>query len=119
MNKSNHIVKQTEGRRLGRREKGKKETEKGREGKEKEGKTNFFKKKAQMAHKHKSMFNLISNQESDHLNPTEMPFYTYTHWQGFDGNQLCVRTRSHRHPPARLAVAVVQLLSRVRFFATP
>ena len=71
-----------------------------------------------MAHKHKNMFNLISNQESDHLNPTEMPFYTYTHWQGFDGNQLCVRTRSHGHPPARL-VAVVQLLSRVRFFATP
>lgn len=38
MNKSNHTVKQTEGRRLGRREKGKKETEKGREGKGREGK---------------------------------------------------------------------------------
>ena len=83
MNKSNHIVKQTEGRRLGRREKGKKEIEKGRERKEKEGKINFFKKKAQMAHEHKNMFNLISNQESDCLNPSEMPLYTYTHWQRF------------------------------------
>lgn len=40
MNKSNHIVKQTEGRRLGRREKGKKETEKGRERKRRKDK--FF-----------------------------------------------------------------------------
>lgn len=46
MNKSNHIVKQTEGRRSERREKGKKEIEKGREGKEKEGKTNFFLKES-------------------------------------------------------------------------
>ena len=36
-----------------------------------------------MAHEHKNMFNLIRNQESDRLNPSEMPIYTYTHWQWF------------------------------------
>lgn len=46
-------------------------------GKKKKGKEkiNFNEDKAQISHKQKNMFNFISNQKNDHLNPVEMPFH--------------------------------------------
>ena len=43
---------------------------------DKRKKGNFKEKKAQMAHSHENMFNLISIQDNDYLSPSEMRFHT-------------------------------------------